>query len=388
MTPGRFRGGPVTIFGNLEPIITTGIDCEGTIPAIFRSHVFGTLIVLALLGIGCSGQKPPPVEKARQALEQAAAVGAKRYARERYDEAGAYLKATRLETARQRGRLGPFRNYKTADSLLALALASAGDAAKTAQARIQLLQTQAKADLDNLQEEVDAWREALDGSLLNFSAERRWASASLSLTMCRRLLAQAEYERATETAASGRASLTELTRILEEYENDAAQKRKTWRRWVQETLESSRKSGGPVIVVDKSAHKLYLVKGGRVAHTYTCELGYNSVQQKYLAGDGATPEGQYYITSVRTTGSKYYKALNLNYPNELDKRRFRENKAKGFIASRAHIGGLIEIHGEGGRSKDWTNGCVALTNHDMDQLIAQVSVGTPVTIVRDSDQWP
>lgn len=242
--------------------------------------------------------------------------------------------------------------------------------------------------MDNLTEEVEAWREALDGSLLNFSAERRWASASMSLSMCRKFYGQAEYERVSEAAASGRASLTELTRILEEYENDAAQKRKTWRRWVQETVESSRKTGGAAIIVDKSAHKLYLVKAGAVTHTYKCELGYNSAQQKYLAGDGATPEGQYNITKVRTNGSKYYKALNLNYPNELDKRRFRQNKARGFIASRAHIGGLIEIHGEGGRNKDWTNGCVALTNHDMDKLIPQVSVGTPVTIVRDSDQWP
>jgi murein L,D-transpeptidase YafK len=139
--------------------------------------------------------------------------------------------------------------------------------------------------------------------------------------------------------------------------------------------------------VDKSAHKAYLVKGGTVLKTYRCDLGWNSAEQKYFQGDGATPEGKYQITAVKHR-SKYHKALLINYPNESDKKRFAENKRKGVISRYARIGALIEIHGGGGRDQDWTDGCIALTDRDMDNLLAYVSVGTAVTIVRRSDTWP
>jgi L,D-peptidoglycan transpeptidase YkuD (ErfK/YbiS/YcfS/YnhG family) len=86
--------------------------------------------------------------------------------------------------------------------------------------------------------------------------------------------------------------------------------------------------------------------------------------------------------------SKYYRALLLDFPNSADKQRFRENKSKGVISSRAGIGKNIEIHGSGSRNEDWTEGCVALSNADMDHLLRHVGAGTPVTIVRRSDQWP
>ena len=61
-------------------------------------------------------------------------------------------------------------------------------------------------------------------------------------------------------------------------------------------------------------------------------------------------------------------------------------KRDGRLPRGAGIGSLIEIHGDGGRGEDWTSGCVALENHDMDRLFARVSVGTPVTIIgSDSD---
>ena len=53
----------------------------------------------------------------------------------------------------------------------------------------------------------------------------------------------------------------------------------------------------------------------------------------------------------------------------------------GYLPRGMPLGGLIEIHGEGGRGKDWTNGCVALVNEEMDDLFSKVDVGTPVTIV-------
>jgi len=77
----------------------------------------------------------------------------------------------------------------------------------------------------------------------------------------------------------------------------------------------------------------------------------------------------------------YYKALLLDYPNREDLQRIAAAKDQGIIPRNAGPGALIEIHGEGGRGVDWTNGCVAVTNPQMDQLFQWVRVGTPVTIV-------
>jgi murein L,D-transpeptidase YafK len=85
---------------------------------------------------------------------------------------------------------------------------------------------------------------------------------------------------------------------------------------------------------------------------------------------------------VRAPGqTRYYRAFMLDYPNDEDRARFRRLQRSGRISSRQRIGSLIEIHGEGGRNADWTEGCVALYNHEMDALLPHVEVGTPVTIV-------
>ena len=79
--------------------------------------------------------------------------------------------------------------------------------------------------------------------------------------------------------------------------------------------------------------------------------------------------------------TKYYKAFLLDYPNDEDTARFKAEIAKGSLPASAKIGGLIEIHGNGGKGIDWTEGCVALTDREMDLVYKIVKVGTPVTIV-------
>ena len=174
---------------------------------------------------------------------------------------------------------------------------------------------------------------------------------------------------------------------MAEVVNNEKGKIAVWRNWVDATVAASRDGGSAAVIVDKSAHKAYLLNGGKVVQTYRCDLGWNSAEQKYFQGDGATPEGTYRITSIKNR-SKYYRALLIDYPNDLDRRRFAENKRKGVISRYARIGALIEIHGSGGRGEDWTDGCIALANKDMDSLMRRVAVGTPVTIVRRSDRWP
>jgi len=359
----------------------------------FRFLLVAVLIVilfsvLVFLFLPCQHPPVASLENAKLALKQAAKTGALRYKKQFYRSAEKLMRDGWMEMAHQNGRLAPFRNYEVADSILKLAAETAHEADREARERIRYLDSLAQSERADLQNELLLCREALDGSLANFKAEHYWTSADLSLQVSELLITKGEYEEACQTVAKGRESLHRLIEILAEYANDEAQKINVWRRWVQETLTESRTKGTYVVIVDKSAHKTYLIRAGNLVHTYDCEVGYNSVHQKLFAGDGATPEGKYQISAVKPHGSKYYKALLINYPNALDKKRFQENKKRGIISLRARIGGLIEIHGEGGRNEDWTDGCIALTNSEMDHIMQYVTVGTPVTIVRRSDLWP
>jgi hypothetical protein len=348
------------------------------------------LLFLGLAALFLPFRHPPIafLENAKLALELSANQGALRYAEQSYRSAEELVRKGWMEMARQNGRLAPFRNYRVTDSLLSLAVEKAYQAACEAQQRVCYLDYTARSERTDLESELSIWREALDGSLTSFQAQSYWSLVDVSLEMSELLINDGEYEEALLTVEKGKESLRQLGQILVEYANDETEKISIWRRWVEETIGESRKRGTYAVIVDKSAHKTYLVQSGKLMHTYYCDLGYNSARHKLFAGDGATPEGKYQVSMVKSRGSKYYKALLLDYPNQSDRKRFEENKRKGIISSHAQIGGLIEIHGEGGKNKDWTEGCVALKNDEMDHLMRHVTVGTPVTIVRRSDLWP
>ena len=355
---------------------------------IFRGTFHLVRLGLLLLLLGCRQPPTALLQHAQVALDSAASAGSLRYAEPTYRRAESILQRGWMEMAQQNGRFGPFRNYSLADSLLERALELADSASNLTRRNVDSLSTRANAEYLHLQAERNEWRNALDGSLALYTAEHYWTRADIDLEMCFRLLEQQEYQEALKAAASCRQSLKRVGELLADYANDEAQQLANWRRWVRETLAESQAGGGHAIVVNKSAHKLYLLRDGIILHSYPCELGYNSARQKLFAGDGATPEGKYHVTSVRSNGSKFYKALMLDYPNATDRRRFKENKRRGIISKRSGIGKNIEIHGAGGRNDDWTEGCVALTNEDITHLMKYVSAGMPVTIVRRSDQWP
>ena len=155
-----------------------------------------------------------------------------------------------------------------------------------------------------------------------------------------------------------------------------------WRALAEETIDESRRGRGPAVVIDKTARRLHLYRSGRHEASFDAEFGANGLDRKLHAGDRATPEGRYRITVKKNGGAtRFYLALLIDYPNDKDRRRFEQAVASGAIPRSTGIGGLIEIHGFGGEGRDWTDGCVALTNEDMDRLFPQVVVGTPVTIV-------
>ena len=149
----------------------------------------------------------------------------------------------------------------------------------------------------------------------------------------------------------------------------------------------------PRIMVRKAARRLDLYSGDKLLRTYKAGLGFSPVADKKQEGDGATPEGEFYVF-VKNNKSAYYLSLGISYPNAEDADRgLRDgliNRAQHRAITEAirtrtappqytKLGGLIYIHGHGAQS-DWTWGCVALENEDIRELFDAVTVGTPVTI--------
>ncbi len=165
---------------------------------------------------------------------------------------------------------------------------------------------------------------------------------------------------------------------LEQYFMDYHQ----WCDLHEQAVKQSISQKTPLIVVDKLAQSCFTYHSGRLINSYPIEMGANWLGDKQHAGDKMTPEGMYLVTKKKEgSETKYHKALLINYPNEVDKERYRKYVATGAISSSTGIGGLIEIHGHGGKGSNWTDGCIALSNIQMDELYQQCKVGTPVLIV-------
>ncbi len=176
----------------------------------------------------------------------------------------------------------------------------------------------------------------------------------------------------------------ETKALLDRLGNPANRRR--WGEWVRAAIQESRRDGKPALVVDKHAQLAVLWSRGKPAGWLDVELGYNGLNRKLRAGDGATPEGSYHVVRRKGRGeTQFYKALLLDYPNAADRERFARAQANGELGRSSSIGGLIEIHGEGGRGTNWTDGCIAVRNAEMDGLFEALSVGSAVVIVGSYD---
>jgi hypothetical protein len=348
----------------------------------------GLLVLLPVLFIACDEPPLDNLATARRSITHARTAGAPKYDSTRFEQARSLFEQGELELARQRGRLAPLRDYSRSDSLLRRAALLADSSQITARRVRDELRLEAQQTDKALHRQLAAWRAALDDSMRLFAAEKHWRKADLALDLASRLVQQQQFEAAMDAFLDVGTALDRLGETVESYTSDGDQKISIWNTWVRETVDHSRRNKTTALVVVKHTHRLYVVTRGRVTTSFACDLGYNAAHQKLFAGDGATPEGKYRITAVRPIGSKYYKALNLDYPSARDRQRFAENQARGVISPDVGIGALIEIHGDGSRGSDWTDGCVALSNKDMDSLIKLVKVGTPVTIVRRAENFP
>ena len=129
------------------------------------------------------------------------------------------------------------------------------------------------------------------------------------------------------------------------------------------------------VLVNKSERKMYLLAGEKVVKKYRVNLGFEPKGHKTQKGDGRTPEGLYWIDRSNVN-SRYYLSLGISYPNARDIERAE--------AAGVNPGGDIFIHGgpryKGERGKDWTAGCISVSDRQMKWVFAMVDVGTPIYI--------
>lgn len=135
------------------------------------------------------------------------------------------------------------------------------------------------------------------------------------------------------------------------------------------------------VLVRKSARTLELYRGAQMLRAYRVALGRTPVGAKQQSGDGRTPEG-HYVLDYRKLDSSFHRALHVSYPSPVD--------VASANARHVEPGGLIMVHGlrNGlgflGRLhawRDWTDGCIAVTNAEIEEILRVVPDGTPIDIM-------
>ncbi|HUR96597.1 MAG TPA: L,D-transpeptidase [Pyrinomonadaceae bacterium] len=150
----------------------------------------------------------------------------------------------------------------------------------------------------------------------------------------------------------------------------------------------------PEIVIRKKERLLEIYEAGGLLKTFSMVLGFAPAGDKEVEGDGRTPEGEFYVFG-KNSESKFHLSLGLSYPSKKDAARGLE---AGVISESDHdeiakkidagkmppqktaLGGEIYIHG-GGTASDWTQGCIAMKDDEIEELFRLIPAGTKVTIL-------
>jgi hypothetical protein len=339
------------------------------------------LTILLLIRITPS----PPVsdmENARAMLSLAASKRADTYSKRLYKEAKILYDSAMVNWQRENNRFLYSRDYKKVVRFAELSANKANQAAASSEnnsANLKKILVQKIDTLDDLITEINKF---FRNYPLTSETHHRISKGKLLLEEGRVAYKRGEYLQANRKITDSEYLLTSsyenATTSLKSYFTSYP----LWKKWVNATIKESEKNGDYSIIIDKFSRKCFVYQGGTKKYEFEAELGTNWVGDKRLKGDKATPEGMYKITKkCEGSKTKYYKALLLDYPNDEDKKKFRYEVENGTLPSTAKIGGMIEIHGNGGKGIDWTEGCIALTDKEIDLIYKTVRVGTPVTIV-------
>jgi len=348
---------------------------------------FGILLsifVIVYMVLILTMEKPPLVEfkSCQSILAKAKKANADVYSPEYYNAADRKYKAALIEWKIQNERIFFKRNYSKAKGLILTATLKAEEANASSGANKNSLKMKYLQEAELLKHKLDNYHDLFIHLPLKVSLRKNYEFGKLSLEQGLNAFSSGDIMLATKKLNEGKIRIgvadKEVNALLNEYFTSFSK----WQSWFAATIRMSAQNNGYAFIVDKIQHKGYLYFRGKLNKEFDVEFGRNWIGNKYFAGDKATPEGMYRVIKKKGNGdSKYYKAMLINYPNEEDYAMFNTKKKQGIISRNSRIGGLIEIHGEGGKGADWTSGCIALSNSEIDELFSRAGIGTPVTIV-------
>jgi len=342
-------------------------------------------IIIILFFILTRFAPKPPVEKmecARGALSKAERNKADIYSKKLFTQAKASYDSAMVNWEKENKKFVFFRNFDKVTKFAEMSAKKANEATENSVNSTTNLKVSIKQKLTALKDLVFELNKLFTTYPLTSDVRGRISKGKLLLEEAEIAYNKGQYLQAdrkiTDSEYLLTASYDNASSNLKNYFKSYS----VWKRWAEKAISDSRKNNSYSIIIDKFSRKFFIYYDGIKKYEFDAELGKNWVGDKRVKGDKATPEGMYMITNkFEGSKTKYHKALLLNYPNEEDKARFRTEIARGSLPRSAKIGGLIEIHGDGGKGVDWTEGCIALTDREIDLVYRIVSVGTPVTII-------
>jgi L,D-peptidoglycan transpeptidase YkuD (ErfK/YbiS/YcfS/YnhG family) len=322
------------------------------------------------------------VERARVSVSEAGKSGADSYSGKLYREAKANYDSAMSDWKKENEKFLFLRDYTRVKEYAGISVQKASLAAENSRENSASLKIRLGIKLDSLEALVSKINSVFGSYPLESETRSRISEGKMLLKESGNAFEKGEYLEAFRKITDSEYLLGSSYETAYENLKSYFRSYPEWREWTEKTIKNSRRTGDYSIIVDKFSHKLYVYQKGLLKMEFEAEMGKNWVGDKRVKGDMATPEGMYKVVKKLGPGStRYHKALLLDYPNAEDKAQFRSGIKDGSIPANAGIGGLIEIHGHGGRGTDWTEGCVALTDSEMDAVYKIAKQGTPVTIV-------
>ncbi|MFZ0472658.1 MAG: L,D-transpeptidase family protein [Bacteroidales bacterium] len=344
----------------------------------------GVAVYLLVLLFRSLVPEPPvqEIEQAREAIAVARDHNSLIYSPKIFREARSYYDSAMISWKSENERFILFRDYEKAREFAAIANKKALEATRATIAKSNSLKSNLTSEIKRLKGEMASFEKIFQSMPIPQDVRKKHARGKL-------LLKEAEIDLNKDNYVNGNVKITEANEYISDAYSMARQKLEVyfrsysdWQDWAVSTITESRRAGSYAILIEKIPPRLHLYQGGKKKYTFEAEFGSNWIGDKKSRGDMATPEGKYQVTKKLSKNStKYHKALMINYPNKQDVEEFNTRIKNGQIPADSRIGDLIEIHGDGGKGGNWTQGCIALKNSDMDQLFKYVSTGTPVTII-------
>lgn len=327
----------------------------------------------------------PPVKEMKDSyaiLSEAEGLSAEIYSNKLYSEAKKNYDSAMAAWKKENNKFIIFRKFEQVRVLAAQTAQSGKQAiARTTEAQ-RNFKEDLKEEIKSLRLEMADFEKIFSRLPLGKGAKDKHTKGKLLLNEAEIAFEKKDYNTGKEKSREAAGLIRDSYKAGREMLNEYFKHLPRWQQELKDAITYSDKHGDYVIVVEKIPSRCDLYYNGVKKYSYPVEFGKNWLGDKCCEGDYATPEGVYKVAKkLDGRSTQYHKALLVDYPNKNDRENFARLKKAGVISRSARPGGLIEIHGDGGKGANWTNGCVALENKDMDQLYKYVQRGSMIVII-------